>query len=46
VLALDVEGELADSYRWFLKQFETRTSHRLAPFWKKSPVRVEGQPSA
>ena len=37
LLALDVEGELADSYRWFLKEFETRTSHRHRPILEEVP---------
>ncbi len=37
LLALDVEGELADSYRWFLKDFETRTSHRHRPILEEVP---------
>ncbi|MGH3982372.1 MAG: hypothetical protein ACRDST_06725 [Pseudonocardiaceae bacterium] len=37
LLALDVEGELAESYRWFLKEFETRTSHRHRPILEEVP---------
>ncbi|MGQ0716612.1 MAG: hypothetical protein ACT4NP_04700 [Pseudonocardiales bacterium] len=35
LLALDVEDELAQSYRWFLKEFETRTSARQRPILGK-----------
>jgi hypothetical protein len=35
LLALEVDGELSESYRWFLKEFATRTSSR------KHPVPVE-----
>ncbi|MFN2497056.1 MAG: hypothetical protein ABR608_14305 [Pseudonocardiaceae bacterium] len=31
LLALEVDGELAESYRWFLKEFATRTSARKRP---------------
>ena len=37
LLALDVDGELADSYRWFLKEFEARTSHRHRPILEEVP---------
>lgn len=37
LLALDVKGELAESYRWFLKEFETRTSHRQRPILEEVP---------
>ncbi|MGH3883056.1 MAG: hypothetical protein ACRDSI_12650 [Pseudonocardiaceae bacterium] len=37
LLALDVEDELAQSYRWFLKEFETRTSARQRPILEKVP---------
>ena len=37
LLALDVEGELADSYCWFLKEFEIRTSHRHRPILEEVP---------
>ncbi|MGH4011080.1 MAG: hypothetical protein ACRDTH_23460 [Pseudonocardiaceae bacterium] len=37
LLALDVDDELAQSYRWFLKEFETRTSARQRPVLEKVP---------
>ncbi|MGH3936704.1 MAG: hypothetical protein ACRDS1_17280 [Pseudonocardiaceae bacterium] len=37
LLALDVEGELAQSYRWFLKEFATRTSARQRPVLEEIP---------
>ncbi|MGH3872984.1 MAG: hypothetical protein ACRDSR_16005 [Pseudonocardiaceae bacterium] len=37
LLALDVEGELAQSYRWFLKEFATRTSPRQRPVLEEVP---------
>ncbi len=39
LLALDVEGEPAQSYRWFLKEFETRTSVRQRPALERSSAR-------
>ena len=37
LLALDVDRELAQSYRWFLKEFETRTSARQRPILEEVP---------
>jgi hypothetical protein len=37
LLALDVDRELAPSYRWFLKEFETRTSARQRPILEEVP---------
>lgn len=37
LLALDVDGELAQSYRWFLKEFATRTSARQRPVLEEVP---------
>jgi hypothetical protein len=37
LLALDVDRELAQSYRWFLKEFETRTSARQRPLLEEVP---------
>lgn len=37
LLALDVEGELAQSYRWFLKEFASRTSARQRPILEEVP---------
>jgi len=37
LLVLDVDRELAQSYRWFLKEFETRTSARQRPILEEVP---------
>lgn len=37
LLALEVDREFAQSYRWFLKEFETRTSARQRPILEEVP---------
>ncbi|HEY6422359.1 MAG TPA: hypothetical protein VIY28_03750 [Pseudonocardiaceae bacterium] len=37
LLALEVDSQFADSYRWFLKEFETRTSELERPSPDKVP---------
>jgi hypothetical protein len=39
LLALDVDGDLARSYQWFLKEFETRTPARQRPILERNSAR-------